>query len=964
MTVCEDGYFCIVGSSKTRPANDDIEPKRYGLCPAGYYCLQSESPVQIKCPLGTYRDRTKAKGTDECLPCKDGNYCDRPGLDTKPTDECAEGFYCPEGSLNKFGGTAYITTGWTEDDWNPCEPGNYCEIGSGADSMSSCDKGFYTASKYLNTTCAPCLPGKYCPDKGMSSIPIANNCKAGYYCEAGSYKETDSSCDRYYHCPEGSAEQLNCNPGFYQPARQQDVCIPCEEGKICDPSNNDSLAPEPCPKGYTCDTQIGVDPARCPIGTSKPKSGSGTCEPCGRGDACDGSKPWESSTGSCTAGFVCAFGAMTEYPFSLSGVDNTTCTGLNLNTASNVCQEGSECDGAFSTECIEGYYTNLTMTTECFPCPAGYHCNNVGITDYDLDDYICAVGHWCDGTLEQACNEGTYNPRTHGLSRDDCLNCPAGYLCDSTGIGELLDALLCPAGFYCEKGAQVAQRCELGHYCEEATAATAGHSPRPCPAGYACTSFGIADYNDFQCSAGRFCEAGITSVAEIIDCPAGRYCETATPIPELCPPGTYNPSTQGATVANCLECPAGSYCPGYGNSDEEVNLPKCKSGFYCPTGSFKMNQFYCPAGFACPEGSGQPVPCNGDLGDPFNGEYQNEKGSSNCKSCPEGYYCLYAENPDYGIVEPFLCELGHYCPAGTSDYTENKCFEGTYGGIKGLKSIDECSECWGGYYCDEQGSIAGNGTTADNFVVKFCDAGYFCPTGSTAPNEQDCPVGAYCPQGSSGYRPCPRGTSRSSPSRAEKIEDCLKCPAGYYCKFSEDGTIDSIAEERCEKGFVCVEGAYIPTPNDDIEFTCNDEVSQCIEEAKLFGITGFPCPIGHKCHQQSASAQWTKCPSGTFQPRIGQSDCESCPKGYFCEDAGMEMPRACLKGTYCPGTGHKEPTECPPGMYNDRIGSFDIDQCQICPPGYYCSGGRDSPDNPCSQELSLRWFSFYRAFLT
>lgn len=41
---------------------------------------------------------------------------------------------------------------------------------------------------------------------------------------------------------------------------------------MCDPRFN-SLAPENCPKGFSCGPGVGIDPDRCPVGTYKDFSG-------------------------------------------------------------------------------------------------------------------------------------------------------------------------------------------------------------------------------------------------------------------------------------------------------------------------------------------------------------------------------------------------------------------------------------------------------------------------------------------------------------------------------------------------------------------------------------------------------------------------------------------------------------------------------------------------------------------
>ena len=66
-------------------------------------------------------------------------------------------------------------------------------------------------------------------------------------------------------------------------------------------------------------------------------------------------------------------------------------------------------------------------------------------------------------------------------------------------------------------------------------------------------------------------------------------------------------------------------------------------------------------------------------------------------------------------------------------------------------------------------------------------AGYYSTlTGNTKPNPATtassgvCPSGSYCPQGTSTPNPCPAGTYNDQ-TGGESLNDCLNCPAGYYC---------------------------------------------------------------------------------------------------------------------------------------------------------------------------------------
>lgn len=66
------------------------------------------------------------------------------------------------------------------------------------------------------------------------------------------------------------------------------------------------------------------------------------------------------------------------------------------------------------------------------------------------------------------------------------------------------------------------------------------------------------------------------------DCRKGMYCEEGSIIHKNCPPGTYNPKTNGKSIDDCLPCPAGKYC-----QKEELHEPTgdCAAGYYCATRS-------------------------------------------------------------------------------------------------------------------------------------------------------------------------------------------------------------------------------------------------------------------------------------------------------------------------------------------------------------------------------------------
>lgn len=104
-----------------------------------------------------------------------------------------------------------------------------------------------------------------------------------------------------------------------------------------------------------------------------------------------------------------------------------------------------------------------------------------------------------------------------------------------------------------------------------------------------------------------------------------------------------------------------------------------------------------------------------------------------------------------------------------------------------MTSIDNCTACPAGYYCQNRGLT--------NMTGK-CRAGHICYgsalsidpvfNNDTSNNNtillygDSCHPGYYCPEGTAIMIPCPRGTY--SPDRLLKAEsECKSCDPGKYC---------------------------------------------------------------------------------------------------------------------------------------------------------------------------------------
>jgi len=333
------------------------------------------------------------------------------------------------------------------------------------------------------------------------------------------------------------------------------------------------------------------------------------------------------------------------------------------------------------------------------------------------------------GSLAQtACPLGTYLPTAQGRNISDCISCPPGYYCNSTGLVSPTD--LCNPGYFCANQAYLPNPidgvtgniCPPGFYCPPGSSA-----PTRCLAGTYTDSHGNSQC--LVCPAGYFCDGVTTDTLQI--CPKGHYCLQGTreqPLP--CDIGTFSNVTGLKAGNECSACSPGSYCDVLGLLSP-TNL--CKQGFYCTSGSINafgqlktLNTVGCTAGY-----------------------------TANSSYCPPGHYC-----PD-GTYEPISCPFGTYLPTTSGS------------------SVKDCIFCPEGHYCNISASVSPSG---------LCDAGYYCKLKNIASKPSEiidigngtliggdiCPPGSYCPKGSPEHIMCAEG----SYSIGYGAEVCSVCPEG------------------------------------------------------------------------------------------------------------------------------------------------------------------------------------------
>jgi len=312
----------------------------------------------------------------------------------------------------------------------------------------------------------------------------------------------------------------------------------------------------------------------------------------------------------------------------------------------------------------------------------------------------------------------------------------------------------------------------------------------------------------------------------------------------------------------------------------------CEAGHECRSGLKKV----CESGTYSDAGAVQCSPCPG-------GKYCNGTGltSSTLNNCPRASWCPYGGWDDNLKVS---CYLG-LC----------SCKKGFYGTTTGAKTQEQgCQLCPEGTYCDE------NGMT----TPKTCPKGYYCKVGTV-----------------SGWQyPCPAGTVGLS-SGATLLSQCVTCPAGRFC---DSGYSGGDTYNMCPPGHYCPSGTIHA-----FQFPCPGG-TYSEHEMNTASVNCTSCPIGHYCPQASTGP--IKCPAGTYGPNAGTesiTSCIECPAGYYCPEQGLtnltkiKESYICPEGNFCPErTIYPRSNPCPPGTYGETTGLYHVDQCKMCPEGWWC----------------------------
>lgn len=788
-------------------------------CAAGEFSAQAASTVCSLCQPGSFRLEA---GRTNCTLCEEGKFssgkgsvnCDgcnvgkfQTGLGASACEDCQPGRKASSPGASNCtecmpGTSTYGLAGLTgcqvcqagffaaqsgEPSCSACQPGRFQGM-RGQSECSNCSRGTYSIA--LATLCTRCAKGRFANESGL---PLCYQCPRGRIaadagmeqcvnCPSGlaASQEGQIECDV---CPAGrrsteaSAECEACAPGRFK-ASTGIVSLTCE---ACGPgrfSGAGAVQCENCPAG----SYVSVGPAAnctlCAAGTFQPQERSSTCERC----APSTYAPVLGAT-SCMA---CSLGTHTEGRNSseacvpcAAGFYGTESVVTGINTC-EPCPPGSfGAPGEASCKpCKAGRYSNVSNSSSCTLCPAGFQqpasgeigCRECTVGKYGLrGDAVC-----------RDCSKGRFNNRS---AQDHCELCGPGLVaakgaqaCTSCDAGEYAPSAGMSACLPCPKGSfanatrnSQCHACAPGRYQTQAGA----DSCLPCGSGtfadlpgtvecMLCASGRVADLPEqVSCS---LCPAGFESQGDgrtaCVPCSPGTYSEEGAGKCSDCPAGFVNDEYNQTT---CYACTEGEYSPTAGN----VNCTVCSPGYYNPKRG-AASCLSCEPGRSMPEGNAsQCVPC-------LEGRAQSQRGSQSCDVCSEGRY-----SPLFAALECTACEAGRYQPRmgmlECDDCAEGKhqsqqaqmdCQECEFGRFGQFRGMPECVEC-------DPGRVSNNATDG---LCQECRPGHFA-WGTGKSQCEPCSAGRYAPEkGASECAECDPGSTTSLVGQIE----CTACQAGYF----------------------------------------------------------------------------------------------------------------------------------------------------------------------------------------
>ncbi len=167
------------------------------------------------------------------------------------------------------------------------------------------------------------------------------------------------------------------------------------------------------------------------------------------------------------------------------------------------------------------------------------------------------------------------------------------------------------------------------------------------------------------------------------------------------------------------------------------------------------------------------------------------------------------------------------------------------------------------------------------------------------------------------YASCPLGCCFAGNNSLGLASACVLCPAGSYN--------DRYGATAC---LACSAGSYnpgtLPAPSCTL---CRPGTYSGFAQSAACAA----CPPG-TYNPSNGSDACAMCPAGAFNPQKGSvsaGDCLLCPKGSFNSETGAVLCRACPAGSSCPADGSTTPCACDAFQYQPRPGQTSCESCPL-----------------------------------
>ena len=516
-------------------------------------------------------------------------------------------------------------------------------------------------------------------------------------------------------CPSGYASTPP--PGSAAAAADEHGCWSCQKGRM-------SLTASSMQGGSAC--------TNCKAGMYQPLEKMATCFPCipGMFQSQNGSQMCHNCANNTFANNM-----MRKIPCSPCDIGTSSRPGATRCTACTAGKFGQGC-----SKCAAGKFRigNHPNTSACQFCPPGFAQPSQGTAGC----LPCVPGKAQHLAGQSFCADCAVNTFANTTEMTSCVSCAKGKKAESTGAAT---CVACAAGEYGTDASCL--KCDPGYY--RAGDDTDASACKRCPSGFHQDATGQA--------ACLPCIPGKAQVSQgkgtCTDCAPNSYTNVTKRMTcSKCPTGR----TSSGGSASCSACAAGKY----------IN-PRDGTCFLCSAGRFSANQDSvacedCPIGASSPPGSPSCLPCDlGMFGDALGscsncvtGTYQDGKGETGCKPCPEDTFGASVKATSRAMCTRCAEDRTTGKVIGASDEKACLCRRGDFFETKD----GACKRCPDGGNCSARDSatsseiVAQNGywrpypgKSNDNLVIIDCSSVFGVAVasgeGKRKANERCCPPG-------------------------------------------------------------------------------------------------------------------------------------------------------------------------------------------------------------------------------